>query len=104
MQRRCKIIFQYLIIGAVWIDSQTRANNDILPLLDPYHLKYYYEYCTFLTSINYAIKPGVCKMHCYRILMIKPSASKENFLRLKNMVLVGGKDDGVITPWQSRYA
>jgi len=35
--------------------------------------------------------------------MIKLTASKENFLRLKNMVLVGGKDDGVITPWQSRY-
>lgn len=31
------------------------------------------------------------------------SASKENFLRLKKMILVGGKDDGVITPWQSRY-
>jgi len=31
------------------------------------------------------------------------SASKENFLRLKKMILIGGKDDGVITPWQSRY-
>ena len=73
-------------------------------LLDPYHLKDYNEYCTFLTSLNYAIEPGACQMHCYIIiLMIKLTASKENFLRLKNMVLVGGKDDGVITPWQSRY-
>ena len=27
---------------------------------------------------------------------------KANFLRLKQMVLIGGPDDGVITPWQSR--
>ena len=27
---------------------------------------------------------------------------KENFLRIKNLVLIGGPDDGVITPWQSR--
>lgn len=26
---------------------------------------------------------------------------KANFLRLKNVVLIGGPDDGVITPWQS---
>lgn len=26
---------------------------------------------------------------------------KENFLRIKNLILVGGPDDGVITPWQS---
>lgn len=54
---------------------------------DPYHLKYYDEYCTFLTSMNNAVQP----------------ASKQNFLRLKNMVLVGGKDDGVITPWESSH-
>ena len=28
---------------------------------------------------------------------------KNNFLRLKQMVLIGGPDDGVITPWQSRW-
>ena len=27
---------------------------------------------------------------------------RQNFLRLKNLVLVGGPDDGVITPWESR--
>ncbi|XP_051949400.1 lysosomal thioesterase PPT2-A-like isoform X3 [Xyrauchen texanus] len=26
---------------------------------------------------------------------------KENFLRIKKLVLIGGPDDGVITPWQS---
>ncbi|KAJ8300971.1 hypothetical protein KUTeg_022490 [Tegillarca granosa] len=28
---------------------------------------------------------------------------KKNFLRLKNLVLVGGPNDGVITPWQSSH-
>lgn len=28
---------------------------------------------------------------------------KTNFLRIKKLVLIGGPDDGVITPWQSRY-
>lgn len=26
---------------------------------------------------------------------------RQNFLRLKNLILIGGPDDGVITPWQS---
>ena len=28
---------------------------------------------------------------------------KTNFLKLQKLVLIGGPDDGVITPWQSRY-
>lgn len=28
---------------------------------------------------------------------------KKNFLRLSRIVLIGGPDDGVITPWESRY-
>ncbi|XP_051526800.1 lysosomal thioesterase PPT2-A-like isoform X6 [Myxocyprinus asiaticus] len=28
---------------------------------------------------------------------------KENFLRIKKLVLIGGPDDGVITPWQSSF-
>ena len=27
---------------------------------------------------------------------------RRNLLRLKRLVLIGGPDDGVITPWQSR--
>ncbi|ROL47951.1 Lysosomal thioesterase PPT2 [Anabarilius grahami] len=29
------------------------------------------------------------------------TAWKQNFLRIKKLVLIGGPDDGVITPWQS---
>ncbi|MGH0157376.1 UNVERIFIED_CONTAM: hypothetical protein FKN15_033278 [Acipenser sinensis] len=28
---------------------------------------------------------------------------KNNFLRIKKLVLIGGPDDGVITPWQSSH-
>lgn len=28
---------------------------------------------------------------------------KRNFLRIKRMVLIGGPDDGLICPWQSRF-
>ncbi|GAA6220469.1 lysosomal thioesterase PPT2-A-like [Lates japonicus] len=31
------------------------------------------------------------------------TAWKENFLRIKKLVLIGGPDDGVITPWQSSH-
>ena len=27
---------------------------------------------------------------------------KTNFLKIKRLVLIGGPDDGVITPWESR--
>ncbi|XP_061771533.1 lysosomal thioesterase PPT2-like isoform X2 [Nerophis ophidion] len=30
-------------------------------------------------------------------------AWKDNFLRIKKLVLIGGPDDGVITPWQSSH-
>ena len=42
--------------------------------------------------------------HIYNILLFPFFLEfKNNFLRLKKLVLVGGPDDGVITPWQSRY-
>ncbi|XP_018555564.1 lysosomal thioesterase PPT2-A [Lates calcarifer] len=31
------------------------------------------------------------------------TAWRENFLRIKKLVLIGGPDDGVITPWQSSH-
>ena len=27
---------------------------------------------------------------------------RSNFLKIQQLVLIGGEDDGVITPWQSR--
>ncbi|XP_013388652.1 lysosomal thioesterase PPT2-B [Lingula anatina] len=31
------------------------------------------------------------------------SAFKNNFLKIKNLIMIGGPDDGVITPWQSSH-
>uniref|UniRef100_A0A8B9G9M9 Uncharacterized protein n=1 Tax=Amazona collaria TaxID=241587 RepID=A0A8B9G9M9_9PSIT len=32
-----------------------------------------------------------------------PIAWKRNLLRIRSLVLIGGPDDGVITPWQSSF-
>jgi len=61
---------------------------------DPHHLDYYAKYSQYLAVLN------------------NESASNEqyplgnwksNFLKLQNLVLVGGPDDDVITPWQSAH-
>ena len=31
------------------------------------------------------------------------AAFKNNFIRVQQLVLIGGPNDGVITPWESRY-
>lgn len=53
-------------------------------------------------------QPGFLKHSVYlpyidNLVPSPQSASfKNNFLRLQKLVLIGGPDDGVITPWQSR--
>ncbi|XP_035991394.1 lysosomal thioesterase PPT2 isoform X2 [Fundulus heteroclitus] len=58
---------------------------------DPHHRADYLRGNTFLPLLN-GEKP-----HKF----IKEW--RENFLRIKKMVLIGGPDDGVITPWQSSH-
>jgi len=58
---------------------------------DPHHQDEYRkcsEYLAVLNNVTDTVNP---RSHEF----------KSNFLRLKNLVLVGGPDDGVITPWQS---
>ncbi|XP_066143607.1 lysosomal thioesterase PPT2 homolog [Euwallacea fornicatus] len=56
---------------------------------DPFHNKLYMEYSQYLPFVNNEI----------------PSNASEQFktalTKLKTMVLIGGPDDNVITPWQS---
>ncbi|KAL1512970.1 hypothetical protein ABEB36_002465 [Hypothenemus hampei] len=56
---------------------------------DPYHTKLYMEYSKYLPYVNNEL----------------PSNSSQQFkyalTKLRNMVLIGGPDDNVITPWQS---
>ncbi|CAJ1062838.1 lysosomal thioesterase PPT2-like isoform X3 [Xyrichtys novacula] len=56
---------------------------------DPHHRSSYLKHSTFLAPIN-GDRPDP-NMKVWR----------ENFLRIKKLVLIGGPDDGVITPWQS---
>jgi len=56
---------------------------------DPFHLQLYLQVNTFLSYLNNDNMTGFKQEY------------KTNFLKLKQLVLVGGPDDGVITPWQS---
>ncbi|XP_034554009.1 lysosomal thioesterase PPT2-like [Notolabrus celidotus] len=58
---------------------------------DPHHRSRYLQYNSFLAMIN-GERPN-SDMKAWR----------ENFLRIKKLVLIGGPDDGVITPWQSSH-
>ncbi|CAD7085447.1 unnamed protein product [Hermetia illucens] len=58
---------------------------------DPYKQELYYEYSTFLPYVN------------NEIMSANSSNFKEGLLKLKRMILVGGPNDGVITPWQSSH-
>ncbi|XP_060905976.1 lysosomal thioesterase PPT2-like isoform X1 [Labrus mixtus] len=58
---------------------------------DPHHRSRYLQYNTFLAMIN-GDRPNK-----------DMKAWRENFLRIKKLVLIGGPDDGVITPWQSSH-
>ncbi|CAG4972994.1 unnamed protein product [Colias eurytheme] len=56
---------------------------------DPYHQPLYEKYSVYLPYIN------------NHIVSEKSKDFKTNLLRLKRLVLIGGPDDQVITPWQS---
>ncbi|KAK0162940.1 hypothetical protein PV327_006666 [Microctonus hyperodae] len=56
---------------------------------DPYHQKLYFEYSKFLPYIN------------NEKISTNTSEFKDGLIKLEQMVLIGGPDDGVITPWQS---
>lgn len=58
---------------------------------DPYHQDLYKKYSDFLAVFNNETHNS--RSHEF----------KENFLRLKKLVMIGGPDDGVITPWQSSH-
>ncbi|KAK2844962.1 hypothetical protein Q5P01_011621 [Channa striata] len=58
---------------------------------DPHHRPLYLQGNSFLPMVN-GDKPHE-NMRIWR----------ENFLHIKKLVLIGGPDDGVITPWQSSF-
>ncbi|ROT75215.1 putative lysosomal thioesterase PPT2-like [Penaeus vannamei] len=57
---------------------------------DPHHQELYYKYSNYLPYLNNEIEDYFNEDY------------RNNFMKLKQLVLIGGPDDGVITPWQSR--
>ena len=53
---------------------------------DPHHIDEYVKECNFLPKLESPTN----------------SSYRENFLKIQDLVMIGGPDDGVITPWQSR--
>ncbi|XP_022110848.1 lysosomal thioesterase PPT2-A-like isoform X2 [Acanthaster planci] len=58
---------------------------------DPHHRSMYLQHNKYLPVVNNETANA------------KSKEWKANFLRLKQMVMIGGPDDGVITPWQSSH-
>lgn len=58
---------------------------------DPHHQQLFYKYSKFLPVINNEVSSDNTSQ-----------AYKSGITKLKNMVLIGGPDDGTIAPWQSR--
>lgn len=56
---------------------------------DPHHQALHYRYNNFLPQLNNEAAD------------FRPKY-KRGITKLKNLVLIGGPDDGVIAPWQSR--
>lgn len=57
---------------------------------DPNHQQLYVEYSQYLPYVNNELSSN------------RSPDFKEGIVKLKKMVLIGGPDDNVITPWQSR--
>lgn len=57
---------------------------------DPFEQDLYFKFSKFLPIINNEVKT------------LNSSQYKNALLRLNKMILVGGPNDGVITPWESR--
>lgn len=58
---------------------------------DPHHQSLYYNYSVFLPYTN------------NELLSSHSPDFKEGLLKLQRFVMIGGPDDGVITPWQSSH-
>ncbi|PSN49504.1 Lysosomal thioesterase PPT2 [Blattella germanica] len=58
---------------------------------DPHHQALYREYSVFLPYVNNEIKS------------VNSTKFKKGITKLRKLVLIGGPDDGVITPWESSH-
>lgn len=86
------LVFPNLVKDTVWqlfysdVGQHTSVGNY---WNDPYHQELFETYSVFLPYINNELPSA------------KSDDFKTNFMKLKRLVLIGGPDDNVITPWQS---
>lgn len=59
---------------------------------DPLHQSLFYKYSKFLPVINNDILPQNNSNFSY----------KSGIIKLHKLILIGGPDDGIIEPWESR--
>lgn len=57
---------------------------------DPHKQELYFEFSSFLPYVNNEMRSK------------NSTRFRENLLKLEQLILVGGPNDGVITPWESR--
>lgn len=77
-------------------------------IVDFTHFRQYQQKLNFAVFVDWI--PRVCTgvpnklpAGCIvTVFYVSISEWKKNFLKIKKLVLIGGPDDGVITPWQSR--
>ncbi|KAK7879617.1 hypothetical protein WMY93_033673 [Mugilogobius chulae] len=73
------------------LSAPLAGDQDISIWNNPHHRDKYLKYCNFLPRINREIQHK------------DTNVWRKNFLKIKKLVLIGGPDDGVITPWQSSH-
>lgn len=89
-----KHLFPKLLKSELYRVLYTKTGQDISIgnyWKDPHHLENYQKHSNFLAPLNNdTYTPQI-------------NDYKKNFLRLSRIVLIGGPDDGVITPWESSH-
>uniref|UniRef100_U5ES24 palmitoyl-CoA hydrolase n=1 Tax=Corethrella appendiculata TaxID=1370023 RepID=U5ES24_9DIPT len=58
---------------------------------DPHHQDLYHQYSIFLPYVNNELQSS------------NSTQFRDSLLKLKKMILIGGPNDGVITPWESSH-
>ncbi|KAM9806159.1 lysosomal thioesterase PPT2-A-like isoform 2-T2 [Syngnathus typhle] len=87
-------VFPYCIKDTIYLVCYNRLGQKVSICQywnDPHHRPSYLKNSNFLPLLNGDIPHNNTK------------SWRENFLRIKKLVLIGGPDDDVITPWQSSH-
>ena len=100
-----KLFLRFQVCNCQWVyDNLHDATVASLGLVTPernYQWVGEDPYTIISSSGGYVII--IYNINYIHVFYFSISEWKMNFLKIKKLVLVGGPDDGVITPWQSRW-